>query len=72
MRFWKLAKKNNTLKEVYGLEVSRRIHERYSIDQELAFLRNRDRKPEEFAEYDAFAENCKSEVKKELGGLENE
>lgn len=33
---------------------------RYSVDDELATLRQRDSKPDEFADYDAFAEAAKA------------
>ena len=35
----------------------------YSIDDEIAILRQRDSKPEEFQEYYNFAEQCKAEAK---------
>ena len=35
------------------------IREKYTIDDELAILRQRDSKPEEFAEYNAYCEECK-------------
>lgn len=35
---------------------------RYSVDAELAILRQRDTKPEEFAEYNAFAEAAKAKA----------
>lgn len=38
-----------------------RIRAVYSIDDELAILRQRDSKPEEFAEYNAFVERVKAE-----------
>ena len=38
-----------------------RIREKYSVDDELAILRQRDTKPEEFSEYNAFVEQVKSE-----------
>ena len=40
--------------------VSSLIREVYSIDDELAILRQKDSKSEEFDEYDKFAEECKS------------
>jgi hypothetical protein len=49
---------------IYGAEIERRIRKRYSLSAELAILRQRDTKPEEFAAYNAFAEECKAEVKK--------
>lgn len=39
------------------------IRERYSLSAELAILRQRDTKPEEFAEYNAYAEECKARAK---------
>ena len=45
----------------YEQRVVNRIRERYSIDDELAILRQRDSKPEEFAEYNAFVEQIKAE-----------
>lgn len=50
----------------YEQRVVNRIREKYSIDDELAILRQRDSKPEEFAEYNAFVEKVKAE---ERGGL---
>ena len=45
----------------YEQRVVNRIRERYSVDDELAILRQRDTKPEEFAEYNAFVEKIKDE-----------
>ena len=42
-----------------------RVREVYSVDDELAILRQRDTKPEEFAEYNACVERIKAE---ERGG----
>lgn len=53
----------NTLSIPYAERVANRIRERYTIDDELALHRQRDKKPEEFAEYDAFVENIKAEEK---------
>ena len=50
----------------YEQRVVNRIRERYSIDDELAILRQRDTKPEEFAEYNAFVENVKAEERSVL------
>lgn len=36
------------------------IRERYDSDDETALLRQRDTKPEEFAEYNAYVERCKT------------
>ena len=45
----------------YEQRVVNRIREVYSIDDELAILRQRDSKPEEFAEYNAYVEKVKAE-----------
>ena len=45
----------------YEQRIVNRIRKKYSIDDELAILRQRDTKPEEFAEYNAFVEQIKAE-----------
>lgn len=52
--------------EEYEQKVEELIRTRYSVSAELAILRQRDSKAEEFAEYDAFAEECKREAKEVL------
>lgn len=47
----------------YKERIVSRIREKYSIDDELAILRQRDTKPEEFLEYNSFVEGIKSEEK---------
>ena len=63
----RLARLNGTVEQLYSATVDKRIRERYSVSAEIALLRQRDTKPEEFAEYNAFVEGCKAEVKAELG-----
>lgn len=62
-----LAKLNGTQKWHYPTLVTEKIRKRYTIDEELAILRQRDEKPEEFAEYNAYAEQCKRDARVELG-----
>lgn len=69
----KLAKKNREVNPqswdmLYEAEVIRRIRKKYSLNQELAILRQRDVKPAEFAIYDKFVEQCKADVKAEMNG----
>ena len=45
----------------YEQRVVNRIRTVYSIDDELAILRQRDTKPKEFAEYNDFVEQIKAE-----------
>ena len=71
MKHLGLARKNREVNpeswdQLYETEIIRRIRQRYSVNQELAILRQRDTKTEEFAEYNAFVEKCKAEVKEEL------
>lgn len=52
--------------EQYNDAINSLIRKRYSVSQELAILRQRDTKPEEYAEYNAYAELCKSKVKQAI------
>jgi hypothetical protein len=45
----------------YKERVISRIRGRYSADDEIALLRQRDTKPEEFVQYNAFVEQIKEE-----------
>ena len=49
----------------YVAKVVELIRKRYSINDELAILRQRDVKPEEFDEYNTYVEECKAEAKGE-------
>jgi len=49
----------------YEEKIVAKIREKYSIDDELAILRQRDTKPNDFNEYNTFVENIKREVKGE-------
>lgn len=50
----------------YSERVNALIRERYSESAELSILRQRDVKPERYAEYYAFCEDCKVRAKAEL------
>lgn len=52
--------------KLYGARVSELIRERYSLDAELAILRQRDEKPDEYQAYFSFCEECKSRARKEI------
>lgn len=51
--------------KTYEQKVSCLIREKYSQDAEFAILRQKDNKPEEFAEYNNYCEECKNKVKNE-------
>ena len=68
MRHLRLARLNREVnpeswEQLYESEIIRRIRERYTVNQELAILRQRDTKQEEFAEYNTYVEKCKADVK---------
>lgn len=44
------------------------LREEYSLNQELAILRQRDEKPEEYQAYHSYAEQCKAMAKTEILG----
>ncbi|MBE6802504.1 MAG: hypothetical protein E7530_06445 [Ruminococcaceae bacterium] len=45
------------------------IREKYSVDDEIAILRQRDTKPREFEEYFNFVEKIKSRIPQKVGDL---
>ena len=47
----------------YDDAVDAEIRKRYTISQEFAILRQRDEKPDEYATYFAYCEECKEYVK---------
>jgi hypothetical protein len=72
MKNLKLALKNKekdpaSFDELYEIFIIQKIRKRYSINQELAILRQRYTKPYEFEQYNAYVEYCKNEVKMEMG-----
>ena len=60
-----LGKKCGQLEKLKEKAINDRIREKYSLSNELAILRQRDTKPEEFAAYNEFVEQVKAEVKAE-------
>lgn len=57
-----LKHENGLLTEVLGL-----TEKSTKEPSDLRAIAKRDRKPQEFAEYDAYCEKCKREAKEELG-----
>lgn len=47
----------------YGETVNGLIRRKYTLSEELAILRQRDTKAEEFEAYNAYAESCKEEAR---------
>ena len=61
------TEQESELTTLYNEKVNDKIRAKYSISQEFAILRQRDTKPDEFNEYNAYCEQCKAEAKSELG-----
>lgn len=53
--------KNERLKIPYEQRIVDRIRLKYSVDDELAILRQRDTKPDEFIAYNDFVEEIKAQ-----------
>lgn len=53
--------------EDYGNQVNDLIRRRYSLSEELAILRQKEEKPDEYRAYFAFCEECKAKAKAEVG-----
>ena len=64
-----LAVRNNTIEKVYDELVVEGIRKNYSLNAELAILRQRDTKPEEFAIYNEYVEAIKSLLKKQIAEI---
>ena len=60
------ARKQVIANDEYENKVVALIRQKYNVNQELAILRQRDAKPQEFAEYNEYVEQCKEQVKNEL------
>ena len=60
------ARKQVLANDEYENKVVALIRQKYNVNQELAILRQRDAKPQEFAEYNEYVEQCKEQVKNEL------
>lgn len=51
-----------TFDELYKRKIVELVRNKYDIDDELAIQRQRDSKPDQFAEYNDFVEQCKQEA----------
>lgn len=63
-----LIQKNGKEAAYYADLTCTLIRSRYSLSEELSLLRRRDEAPEAFADYTAFAEECKSRARAEIYG----
>lgn len=59
--------RNGITPETYYPElVEKKIRSKYTVSAELAILRQRDTKPDEYQAYFAFCEECKAKARKEI------
>ena len=58
----KLIKGTKAEKDEYNSLIVKLIREKYSINDELAILRQANTKPEEFNEYNSYVEKCKAKA----------
>ncbi len=56
----------------YGEAINAEIRKRYTESQEFAILRQKEEKPEEYAQYFAYCESCKAYVKEQKAKYESE
>lgn len=56
----------------YKARVISLIRARYDADDEIALLRQRDTKPDEYAAYNAYVEQCKAETREEMEEMSGE
>ena len=61
-----LAKKNGKLEKLRSDEISRRIATKYSLNDQIAVLMDKDMKPTEWTAYQAFRTKVKAEVDNEF------
>ena len=61
-----LAKRAGLQKDLYTDLIVYFIRQRYSVDDEFALERQKDRKPNEYEQYDTYCENAKAYAKELL------
>ena len=64
---YKLRFRRTKTKENYHALIVDKVRAKYSVDDEMAILRQRGAKPDEFNAYNSYVEQCKAEAKEELG-----
>jgi hypothetical protein len=67
-----IHKANGTLERFRGDEISRLIRKKYPLSAQIALLMDRDTKPEEFKEYQAYRQECKEKVDAEIEKIKAE
>lgn len=65
-----IAKKNGKLEKLRSDEISRRISAKYSFNDQIAIIMDKDTKPSEWLAYQEFRASVKAEVDKEFAEIE--
>lgn len=61
-----LIKGTSYQEEAYKTLVAKFIREKYSVNDEIAIIRQERLKPTEFAEYNEYVEQCKKRAKEQI------
>ena len=67
---YEIHKASGTLKQYRASLIEAEIGKRYTIGAEIALTNDKDIKPTEYAEYQAYRAECKAKVDEELEKLE--
>lgn len=65
----KLAYKNGLLDNIKNSLIEAEIAKKYSIGTQIAILRQSGTKPEEYLEFNLYAEQCKTAVKERIANV---
>ena len=65
-----IAKKNGKLEKLRSDEISRRISAKYSLNDQIAILMDKDTKPKKWNDYQAFRARVKADVDTEFAEIE--
>ena len=69
-QFEELMKANGLIEKLYKNRVNLLIRQKYDLSDEIALHRQQQEKPEEYAAYYAYCEECKRQAKLEIYGEE--
>ena len=65
----KLAKLNNAIDDLRKSYIITAIRAKYDVNDEIAILRQKDTKPDEYATYNAYIEQIKDEIDRQINAV---
>lgn len=65
----KLAKLNNAIDDLRKSHIIAAIRAKYDVNDEMAILRQKDTKPDEYATYNAYIEQIKDEIDRQINAV---